>query len=44
MRTLEWLRLPGDEVFLLAGFVPALLAAVTAWRLRNDSAGAPAKN
>ena len=44
MRTLEWLRLPGDAVFLLAGVVPAVLAAVTAWRLRNDSAGVSAKN
>jgi nitric oxide reductase subunit B len=44
MRTLEWMRLPGDVVFLLAGIVPAVLAAVTGWRLRNDSADTPAKN
>ena len=44
MRTLEWMRLPGDVVFLLAGVVPAVLAAVTGWRLRNDSADTPAKN
>jgi len=42
MRTLEWLRLPGDIVFILAGVVPAVLAAVTAWRFRNESAGATA--
>jgi len=39
MRTLEWLRLPGDLVFIFAGVVPAVLAAVTAWRFRNESAG-----
>ncbi len=38
MRTLEWLRLPGDTVFILAGVVPALLAAATAWRFRNNAA------
>jgi nitric oxide reductase subunit B len=38
MRTLEWLRLPGDIVFIFAGVAPALLAAVTAWRFRNDAA------
>jgi nitric oxide reductase subunit B len=40
MRTIEWLRLPGDAVFILAGVVPAVLAAVVAWRFRNESAGA----
>ena len=42
MRTLEWLRLPGDMVFILVGVVPAVLAAVTAWRSRNEPAGATA--
>jgi nitric oxide reductase subunit B len=42
MRTLEWLRLPGDAIFILAGVVPTVLAAVTAWRFRNESAGATA--
>ena len=42
MRTLEWLRLPGDMVFILAGVVLARLAAATAWRFRNKSAGATA--
>jgi nitric oxide reductase large subunit len=42
MRTLEWLRLPGDMVFILVGVIPAVLAAVTAWRFRNESAGATA--
>jgi hypothetical protein len=37
MRTLEWLRLPGDMVFILAGVLPAVLAALTAWRFRNHS-------
>lgn len=32
MRTLEWLRLPGALVFILAGVVPVLLAAAMAWR------------
>ena len=40
MRTLEWLRLPGDLVFILAGVVPVLRAAAMAWRFRNESAGA----
>ena len=38
MRTLEWLRLPGDVVFILGGVVPAVLAAGMAWRFRNESA------
>lgn len=42
MRTLEWLRLPGDLVFILAGVVPAVLAAALAWRFRNESASASA--
>ena len=42
MRTLEWLRLPGDIVFILVGVLPAVLAAVTGWRFRNESAGATA--
>ena len=42
MRTLEWLRLPGDVVFILAGVVPAVLATVAAWRFRNEAAGAAA--
>ena len=36
MRKLEWLRLPGYMIFILAGVVPAVLAALTAWRFRND--------
>lgn len=31
MRTLEWLRMPADFVFILLGVVPALLAAVIGW-------------
>ena len=42
MRTLEWLRLPGDIIFILAGVLPALLAATMAWRFRNGSAGTTA--
>jgi hypothetical protein len=40
--TPELLRLPGDIVLILAGVVSALLAAVTGWRFRNESAGATA--
>jgi nitric oxide reductase subunit B len=40
MRTLEWMRLPADMVFILMGVVPAVLAAVIAWRSRNEAAGA----
>jgi hypothetical protein len=40
--TPELFRLPGDMVFILAGVVPAVLAAATAWRFRNKSAGATA--
>ena len=40
MRTLEWLRLPADVIFIAAGALPVLLAAVLAWRLRNESAPA----
>jgi hypothetical protein len=40
--TQELFRLPGDIVLILAGVVPALLAVATAWRFRNESAGATA--
>lgn len=30
-RTLEWLRLPGDVVFILFGSIPLSIAAVKAW-------------
>ena len=30
-RTLEWMRLPGDLVFIFAGSVPLAIAAVKAW-------------
>jgi nitric oxide reductase subunit B len=42
MRTLEWLRLPGDLVFIFVGVVPAVLAAVTAWGSRNETVNASA--
>jgi nitric oxide reductase subunit B len=32
-RTLEWLRLPGDVVFILFGAAPLLIAAIKGWRL-----------
>lgn len=33
VRTIEWLRLPGDIVFIGLGVVPAVIAAaVTCWR------------
>jgi hypothetical protein len=38
----ELFRLPGEIVLILAGVVPAPLAAATAWRFRNESAGATA--
>ena len=40
--TPELFRLPGDIVLILAGVVPTRLAAATAWRFRNKSAGATA--
>jgi nitric oxide reductase subunit B len=44
MHTLEWMRMPGDLVFIFAGVVPALLAAAMAWRFRNDAADAGTNN
>jgi nitric oxide reductase subunit B len=41
MRTLEWLRLPGDAVFILAGVVPALLASIMAWRFQKKQVETP---
>ncbi|MDP2603527.1 MAG: nitric-oxide reductase large subunit [Deltaproteobacteria bacterium] len=39
VRIIEWLRLPGDVVFIGAGVVPALIAAVWTYRgLRNSPA------
>ncbi len=42
-RTLEWMRMPGDLVFIFAGSAPLAIAAVKAWlgvrrssSLRND--------
>jgi nitric oxide reductase subunit B len=32
MRAIEWLRMPGDIIFIFVGVVPMLLAAATAWR------------
>ena len=43
-RTLEWMRMPGDLVFIFAGSVPLAIAAIKAWlavrrsgHLRNDA-------
>jgi nitric oxide reductase subunit B len=44
MHTLEWMRMPGDLIFIFAGVVPALLAAAMAWRFRNDSADPESNN
>ncbi len=33
MRTIEWLRLPGDLIFIALGVVPMLFAAVSIFRL-----------
>ncbi|MDN5923837.1 MAG: nitric-oxide reductase large subunit, partial [Xanthomonadales bacterium] len=30
-RTLEWMRLPGDLVFILFGSIPLSIAAIKAW-------------
>ncbi|QEX15420.1 nitric oxide reductase [Hypericibacter terrae] len=38
MRTLEWMRLPGDLVFIFLGAVPFLLAVLQGyWRMRRGS-------
>ena len=33
MRVIEWLRLPGDVVFIGAGVTPAVIAAVLTYRV-----------
>lgn len=39
MRTLEWLRLPGDLVFIVVGVVPTLIAALITYQtVRRSSA------
>ncbi|UGB39445.1 nitric-oxide reductase large subunit [Frateuria soli] len=39
-RTLEWLRLPGDLVFIVFGAVPLLIAGIKGWQLmRGQPAG-----
>ena len=35
-RTLEWMRLPGDLVFIVFGSVPLLLAGIKGWRLMRE--------
>jgi nitric oxide reductase subunit B len=37
--TLEWVRIFGDSVFLIAGAVPILLATVRSWSLRDAPRG-----
>jgi nitric oxide reductase subunit B len=38
MKTIEWLRLPGDIIFIAFGACPLLLGAALAWRsLRRSS-------
>ena len=40
MRTLEWLRLPGDLVFIVVGVVPTLIAALITYQaVRRSAAG-----
>lgn len=39
-RTLEWLRLPGDLVFIVFGAVPLLIAGIKGWQLMR---GQPAR-
>lgn len=42
MRIIEWLRLPGDGVFIALGVVPALMAAVVTYRcMRSSSVAKP---
>jgi len=43
-RALEWLRLPGDLVFIIFGAVPMLIAAVKGWlALRDQPSGVPVR-
>ena len=38
-RTLEWLRLPGDLVFIVFGAVPLLIAGIKGWQLMRGQPG-----
>lgn len=41
-KTLEWLRLPGDLVFIVFGAIPLVIAALKGWtNLRAEAAPAP---
>jgi hypothetical protein len=40
VRLLEWLRLPGDAVFIAFGVVPMALAAVMTYRLSQANSAA----
>jgi len=37
MHTIEWLRLPGDLVFLLLGVIPLVIAAATAYLMQRKA-------
>ena len=41
VRLVEWLRLPGDLIFILLGAVPMLIAACLTYRGVRSSSGAP---
>ncbi|HEY3520479.1 MAG TPA: nitric-oxide reductase large subunit, partial [Rhodanobacteraceae bacterium] len=44
-KTLEWLRLPGDLVFIVFGAIPLVIASLKGWtNLRADAAPAPAES
>ena len=38
-KTLEWMRMPGDMVFILFGSVPLFIAAVKGWLLMRADGG-----
>ena len=38
MRLIEWLRLPGDIIFIVFGVFPLLISAVQAWKSTRESA------